>query len=275
MSTVLRLFSIQVFKNQIEMFEKEISPSEVLREILNEKLVRELKTRTYLGLEKESFDQNHIYFKLARSRTVRTAEPEEGVLKPREHPDYPSVEVVMNIPYEICFISKNSSFASSMDVAREHLRKLLEASPVARRYRVEIAIKEIRDPSNFLSYIERARLIKDFYFDVRRPNQFNSAPFTKALKEMNEKAGVARSRTYLKDSPVSQEVAKELAQSSAATGEDAGGKFKFTQRGRFTANSLRKKFIDVEIFEDIREASRQVLQRMYQEYRRVRGEPRE
>ena len=275
MPTVLRLFSIQVFKNQVELFEKDIVPTAILREILSENLVRELKTRTYVGLEKENIDDNHVYFKLARSRTVRTEEPEGGVLKPREHPDYPSVEVIVNIPYEICFISKNSHFASSMDVAREHLRKLLEASTVAKRSRVDIAIKEIRDPSDFLGYIDSARIIKDFYFDVRRSNQFNSAPFTKALKEMNDKAGIARSRTYLKDSPVSQEVAKELAQSSASTGEDAGGKFKLSPRGRFIPKSLKKKFVDVEFFEDIREIYTQVVQKMHQEYRRVRGEPRE
>ncbi|MDV7338596.1 hypothetical protein RYZ26_03240 [Terasakiella sp. A23] len=267
---VYQIFRVQFFQYQSMLFVEFPEGREILRRVLAGTLERHLKTRSYYALEKQDAQHGNVYFKFARSRKVHTNEISQGEIVEKEHPDYPFVEVLINIELGVCAIGRNSDFSTSITHSANMLSKLFDSSVVSKELNAVATIDPIIDPTGFIEHLNNAELISKFYFEVKHPNAFDADDFVVPLKKLNKAGRSHYSRTILTGGNLDKEIAEGLSRSSASTGDDAGATMKLPESKKLVRKSLGKNHVFIEaknkIIDNFTEFSN-VLKKKYREVR--------
>lgn len=270
-----QLFRFSVLPNpQASMsFNRERPRSEILQDIIirasTVSSVRNWRVHNVEAIEGDGF-----YLRIGRNsvRAVQTYDNDKG-FQDEEFEDAPYTHVVINIPNEVCAIAKKTNLSQNTVTIGKALARILSEVDAARELDAAIEIREITDPTEFISYLETAEAITSFEFTIARPNAFdvNEDIVKPAQKALDELQGQSGSVKFLGES-LDAEGLEEITRSMAAQGQEAKARLKMAGSARPIYRSLNQDTAVVSTDEVITSTDKiNLLQLVQRKYREIRG----
>lgn len=219
-----QLFRLMVYPSkQINMFEEEKSPSEILKDTIFTLPSAELRKGIIWHIGNiSSIKDDGLYFRVGRTSKSTIAVYQDGNFADEEFETAPYTHVILDIPLEICAIARNTKLSpKTAGIANQFIR-LLNGSAHARHVHANFEIGEVNDPEDFITHLRGAFAISRFWITFSRPNAFDVnedfyKPMEKLLKESDGKKG----KTELAGSNLKPDSLEDLARTAASTGNDA------------------------------------------------------
>lgn len=272
-----QLFRIKVYpETQGQLFERERSRSEILRETLNSLPTAEFRPGLtwHIGNLAE-IDVAGVYFRLGRTAASRIEifDPKTATFIDQEFEAAPYTHVVLDFGLEICAIAKKPRLSpTTIHIARRFAR-LLAHSDKARELGASFEIDDIKDPADFISHLKEAYSISKFWVRFSRPNAFDAdEDFAKPFQRMLEAADGEKGKTEIKGEDLNAKTLEAVTRSAAATGDDAAAWIQKSEDARKIKKQLRGNVVNLsqEAVAEQRQRKR-LLDRMRDLYRKVRG----
>lgn len=164
------------------------------------------------------------YLKLGRSRltSVDVLDDVGQNFVETSQEDNPNTHCVFDAGYGLFAIASKTLIAAKPATLGSRLAELLQSSAAARASNFTIEISPIPDPDGFTKAVDEAYQVVRFTATFKRPNPFDADErFQKPMAGLLREADGTRGLTRLFGKDLDREVVKEIARSSAATGNDA------------------------------------------------------
>ncbi|MEO7931578.1 MAG: hypothetical protein ABIT76_00320 [Chthoniobacterales bacterium] len=137
----------------------------------------------------------------------------------------PNTEVIYDAQLGIVAIRKESDLTGTTAEVASKIAKLLGQTDVIMRNEVDVKVDPIPDPSDFISRLNDANAIKKFTAWFTGPNPFDADElFQKPLSVYLNAANGTYGEATIQGSHLNPEVVKEVARSTAATGNKASAR---------------------------------------------------
>lgn len=219
----------------------------------------------------EVLDHNGLYLAIGRTSSAKVEVYTDGNFVEAEFDAAPYTHVFLDFPMEVCAIASKAKLCQNTNTVARYLVRLLSQSPTAIRAGASLEIDPIRDPSEFLAYLERATSISKFWMTLSRPNAWDVNklivdPLQATLQEVNGTDG----RLAVSGKALDGAKLQDITRSCAATGSDAGAVLDVDgerrKRKRLKAGSAT---LQVDQVADKEEKLR-FMQQIRQVYKRIR-----
>jgi hypothetical protein len=229
--------------HQISIFDRNESPSELIRTAIMEKPSGELRRGYYWHIGNViSIDSAGLYFALGRTTSgyVERYDSNRRDFVEEEFETAPYTHVLLDTNLQVSAIAKKPKLAPTTTGIARQLARLLGASRAALDRQISFELAEIKDPEDFIENIRRAYAIKRFSVTFSPPNPFDveqdfHAPMENLLRESYGDNG----KTSVSGQNLNPELLENLARSTAATGDDAEAKIQFEQDQKPILKKLR------------------------------------
>jgi hypothetical protein len=264
------LFRINITARQTNLLAKYPGASSVLRQIVESSPRRELKTRVWLLGNVTKLTNDMSYFRFGRRRSIKKPEWDVDHFVDKEDTDAPYSHIYINFNLEYFSISHNSDVSSSIDAAVRQLRFLFESTNLARDFDLEFEIRPVRNPTEFVDRLRKARLVRRFWFTVARPNIIDVGQVTRDLEKLTRDLGGIKTKAQTEGN-INVEDAVELTRVAASNGQEAGASFRGPRDRRWTRASLGRNNIEfTESDEVLRSEKERVATQVAKYYRDTR-----
>lgn len=251
-----RLYRAQVFETQGNLFQTFPGPSEILRTAIIAAPQFEMKTRLYFVDRVHEFAEGRFIFFLTRRRRVTLTAPDHTE---RREEDFPFIQILADIHSELFLIELKNDFASDSDHSAKVLSAVISNSDVFQQFQPDLNITSLKDPTEFTAILKRARNIKSFYFDVRRPNTFDASEFKKMGQNLTKELNGQKSRINTDGAAIDADAAEGLTREAASTGDDAGATLRLSGHKKYKRYSLGKNTVDIDWPADLPDSSVELM----------------
>jgi len=218
------LFRVKVYPtNQMDLFEKERRPSEILREtILSFPSVELRKGKIWEIGNVTAIDDFGIYFRVGRVSESKIEVYQNGKFLDTQFESAPYTHVLLDVVLEICAIARKSRLSPKVTGIANQLVRLLNQSEKGRQFEARFEVVEINDPEDFIAHIQHAFSISKFWITFSRPNPFDiDSEFIKPMEKFLDSANGEKGKAEVKGESLNPERLEELARSAASTGDEA------------------------------------------------------
>jgi len=182
----------------------------------------------------------------------------------------PYTIVIFDAKIGLLGIAKKSKLAPNASSIARRIKDLLSTTRTAIDSGIDIRIDVIPDPEDFLDKLRGAYSIRKFKATFTGPNPVDADElFQKPLSVYAQNMGASSGALEVVGEALNEEVAESVAKSTAATGNTASARV-VPYKGTKTKNITMKGDAVVVTVEDDATSS-QILERMQDEYMRVRG----
>lgn len=272
------LFRIKVFQpSQKEIFDRELSPPEVLRQAILEKPSdRSLGVIWHVG-NVEQVDADGIYFALGRASRARVPVLDEstGNFIETEFDSAPYTHVLVDVPHEVAAIAHKSTLSPDVVAVARRLERLLGRTAIAKAERVTFQIAPISRPEEFIRELQRAYAITSFTVYFTRPNPVDvEGDFLRPMERLTQEANGSVGSTTIRGTALDPEPLTELTRSAAATGDNATARIRVDPGTRPVKRSLQGDTAKVtqDGLESVEERQT-LIERIRHTYARIRRNP--
>jgi hypothetical protein len=218
-----QVFRISVFFNQqIGMFNTEISRSEVLKNIILSKpdLIKNSEKIWHIGNVLE-IGNSTIYFRIGKTSKLTVELFHEGNFVESEFETSPYTHVVLNTKLEICAIAKKIKLSPTISGISHRLIELFKNSSFIKNQNIELDIKAIKDPTDFISHLKSAYSVKKFWVTLSPPNAFDvDSDFTKPLSKITKELKAESAKAELRGTNLDQNKLESISRSAASLGNN-------------------------------------------------------
>jgi hypothetical protein len=238
-----QLFKVKVFLNPQQNLFSHTEP--VRTEILQQRLFSAPEFTSRRGAtwhigNLEQVEDSCYYFRLGRTGRSKIEIFNEGQFSDQEFEQAPYTHAILDIPEELLAVAKKSRLAPDARALARRVEDILNKVQDDIAGGVEIQIKEITDPTEFLTYIRQAYSIKSFWFSFERPNPPNANElYVKPLERMIQDLGGNKGKTEINGKGLDNRVIEEITVSAARTADDAGARIVPERGGRAISKRLR------------------------------------
>jgi hypothetical protein len=216
-----QVFRISIFFNQqIVMFNTEISRSELLKNIILSKpdLIKKPEKIWHIGNILE-IDNSTIYFRIGKTTKSTVELFREGNFVESEFETSPYTHVVLNTEFEICAIAKKIKLSPTISGISHRLKELFKNSSFIKNKNIELDIKEIKDPTDFISHLKSAYSVKKFWVTISPPNAFDvDSDFTQPLSKITHELKAESAKAELRGANLDQNKLESISRSAASRG---------------------------------------------------------
>ncbi len=214
-----------------------------------------------------------LYFRVGRISHSTMAVYDGRGFRDQEFETAPYTHVVLDLALEVCALARQSRLAPTAQGIARQLAALLNRSETARGMDAAFDIAAVFDPEDFVTYLTQASAVSRFWVTFKRPNPFDAEKdFQRPLQSILAASGGDKGRAQLEGESLIVENLEKMARAAAATGDDAAATMALPHQRRRVVKRLRENPV-VLTQEDLESAAeqQQMLTRMRDEYRRIRG----
>ncbi|MCD6405085.1 MAG: hypothetical protein J7M19_04615 [Planctomycetes bacterium] len=270
-----QLFRIHVYPSeQGKLFDVRRTPSEILRDTIRSLPDAEFKKGAMWHIGNvESVDEGGIYFRIGRTSRSKVAVFEDGSFADAEFEASPYTHVLLDVPLEVCAIAGKARLSTKTSAIASRLVSVLNRSASAREHETRFEIKEIPDPNEFISYLNKAVSISKFWIAFRRPNAWDvNGHFVRPMQELLSESKGERGKAEIAGEGLDAGSLEDLARSAASTGDDAGAWLRNASNGEKMTKRLKGNPVVIP-HEDLADAEQKkgLLTRIREVYRGIRG----
>lgn len=202
--------------------------------------------------------------------TVEKFDKETGDFGEELDDSAPYTVVVFDAKIGLLGIAKKSKLAPNATSISRKLRDLLSTTTTVVNSGVEVRIDAIPDPEDFLDKLRGAYSIRKFRATFTGPNPVDADElFQKPLSVYAQNMGASSGTLEVIGDALNEDVAEAVVKSTAATGNTASARIITSKGGK--AKNIKMKGDAVAISVEEASSSSNVLERMQDEYARVRG----
>ena len=173
------------------------------------------------------FDADTGYFAVGRTTTATIEKFDEstGNFIEEELATSPYTHCVYNAAIGFVGIAKKNALGGSAKAIAAILEKLLAGTKVILQNEVSVEIPPIPDPDGFIRAISNAYRVTKFAATFRGPNPFDAdAHFQRPLSVYLAEANGTKGKAQIQGDDLNRTVIKEVARSTAATGNEASAR---------------------------------------------------
>ena len=147
-----QLFRITVYPSkQINMFEGQKSPSEILKETVLTLPSAELRKGIIWHIGNiSSIKDDGLYFRVGRTSKSTIAVYQDGNFADEEFETAPYTHVILDVPLELCAIARNTKLSPKTTGIANQFIRLLNGSDYAHLVQANFEIGEINGPEDFV-----------------------------------------------------------------------------------------------------------------------------
>ncbi len=238
------LYRIKIMRSkQRDLFAKEASPSDLLRQMILEKPTAESARGTTWHIGNiERVDDASVYFALGRTTTATLPVLVEGTgdFVDETYESAPYTHAFVDFNREICGIAVKTAVAPTTDAIARQLERLLEGTETARSSQVSVTVAAINEPEQLLNALRNAYSITSFTVYFSRPNPIDvNEDFLKPMERLAQEAGGESGHATVRGKALDPEPLADLVRSAAATGDEAVAKLKPERGTKTVRRSLR------------------------------------
>ncbi|QJE72966.1 hypothetical protein HHL28_07590 [Aerophototrophica crusticola] len=265
------LYRFQIFPTQTDMFDKTPRPQDILREMVESKPERQLKTKTWLIGNYESLFDSMCFFKFGKKSHIKVPKYKDGVFSEYDDEATPFTEIFLDYETEVCAIARKSRVAESANGIARQLTAVLLLSPVVEKFGVQFYLEPMRDPQGLIERLSQNVEIHKFYFTVRKPNIIDMSDFTNPLKHLTKAMRGDTTTAVVDGVGLKNDFAVGLTREAAASGQDAGAVYREVGSKRKHKKSLSKNPVLVRATEEeVAEQKHQIARRINKAYEDTR-----
>lgn len=210
------------------------TPREIFEAALEERPSSELNAgRTWHIGNIEKLGRNIGYFAFGRTtKTTNTKfDNESGNFIEEDFETSPYTHIVFNAKIGFVGIAHNHRLSRSATGIANKLEQVLQKTEVVLKNDVDVIIAPISDPEGFLKTISRAYRVLRFTAHFTGPNPFDADEhFQKPLSVYASAANATKGKTTIDGENLKKDVVREVARSTAASGNKATARVKRTKR---------------------------------------------
>lgn len=201
--------------------------------------------------------------------TVEKFDKESGDFVDELDDSGPYTVVIFDSKIGLIGIAKKSKLAPNASSIARRIKDLLSTTKTASDSGVDVRIDVIPDPEDFLDKLRAAYSIQKFRATFTGPNPVDADElFQKPLSVYAQSMGASSGTLEVIGEALNEEVAESVAKSTAATGNTASARV-VPSKGNKPKN-IRMKGDAVVVTVEEEATSAQVLEKMHEEYMRVR-----
>lgn len=144
---------------------------------------------------------------------------------------FPFTFAFLDTENALCAIASSSEVSSGVEKIAEGLRTLLEKSSAISGddgYAVDLELRVVHDPKDFLELLRQAYAVTEFSLTVLRPNPPNAARFAKSCEDYIDRIGGRNVQATAYGEHLDVPVIVEEANAASALGARASAKVKET-----------------------------------------------
>ena len=167
------------------------------------------------------------YFAVGRttSGTIEKFDKASGNFVEERLETSPYTHCVFDASIGFVGIAKKASLAQTAKGVAIQLERLLSRSRIVVQNHVAVEILPIRDPEGFIRSLVNAYKVRRFMATFRGPNPFDADEhFQKPLSVYCASAGAEKGKAQIQGEDLNRDVIKEVARSTAATGNQASAR---------------------------------------------------
>lgn len=270
-----QLFRIQIYPSQqLGMFEPIRTPAQVLTETVVSYPSAELRRGMIWHVGNVSkIDENSLYFRVGRTTKATIEIYKNGNFEEMEFEQAPYTHVILDIPMEICAIAKKIRLAAKTYGIASNLAHLLTESEKATELRARFGIGTINDPTDFITFLQRAIAVQRLWVTFSLPNAWDAnedieKPLERALREINGKNGKVE---FAGDNLKTKEL-EDFLRSTASRGNDAGASLLIEEEKKLVRKRIVGNPIIINQEEiDLEEQRKNLITLIRKAYKKVRG----
>ena len=274
------LFRIKFIKMEDVIFvdEENLTPEQIFRNAIEEKPLVEIKKNSlwmigniaYLDDEKitGTFNvgrksQNHVSKYNDNSRDFEDALEENS----------PNAKIFFNLKYEILGITNKQALSDNEFSLANKIKKLLEHTEAVNKAWRYVEITQIKNPEPFIIRLRNAYRIKRFDVHFSGQNPFDAdAFFHKPMSAYLDATGGNKGHTIVEGQSLNAETCVQMAQSVAATGNDASARIKDSSDKKTVTISLSKNTAKVVLPDDVQNDDKKIIELIMKYYDKVRND---
>jgi len=258
---------------QMPLLSPNLSPSQIFLEAINEKpeLMLSSGSEWHLG-NVDFFDELTGSFAIGRTTktTLEKFDKESGNFIDKLDDSSPYTTVVFDCRIGLLGIAKKSKLAPDAETVARRIRGLFEKSETVINTGAEVKVNFIPDPQGFIQKIRGAYAIKSFKATFTGPNPVDADElFQKPLSVYAQQIGAQTGALEVKGEALNEEVVESVAKSTAATANTASARI-IPEEGKKVI-PIKMKGDAVSVVVNLDASYRDVLERIQEEYSRVRG----
>ncbi len=221
--------------------ESDLTPSELFLQAIDERPSKEVREgyKWHIG-NVEMYSEATGYFAAGRttSATVAKFDEDKGDFVEEDIETSPYTHCVFEAKLGLMGIAKKTILAPTTIGIASKIQLLFTGTSAVREHKIEVEILPVPDPDDFLKAVTSAWQVSKFTATFRGPNPFDAdelfqKPLAVYLKEANGEQGKAE----INGIDLDRDVVKEVARSTAATGNRASARIKKTKN----SNSERRR----------------------------------
>ena len=271
-----QLFRIEVYPPlQGRLWEQPKTRSEILQEVINSLPSAKLRRGMVWHVGNVSkIDENGLYFRLGRITRSTREVYHDSRFEEQEFEEAPYTHVLLDLPLEVCAIARKIKLAAKTSrIARQFVR-LLDKSEGNVRFQADFDIKEIYDPTDFLTHLNQAISISKFWVTFSKPNAFDvNEDFIRPMQKLLDESEGEDGKTEIEGENLNPGTLGELARSAASVGNDAGALLQTQERWPRVRKSLKGNPATFNTDEDVStdEQKKSILSGIRQLYQRLRS----
>lgn len=219
------------------------------------------------------FSKENGYFAIGRTTTATIEKFDEtsGDFTEEEQETSPYTHCVFNAKIGIIGIAKKAALAPTTMGISTKLLMLLSKVPFIESANIEVQIPPIPDPNDFLAAIDKAWQVSKFSATFRGPNPFDADEhFQKPLAEYLNQANGDKGKAEIQGEDLNKEVVKEVAKSTAATGNKASARIRKSESSKQITVKMKEEPIR-RVYDEAEHDPKKVIADLTKEYDGVRS----
>lgn len=247
-----QLFNIRViFSRQTELLSEQPSRAEIIKNIINKKPTVNLGKRSVWHIGNViPISSSVFYFRFGKSTETRIEVLKNGDFSEEPYEEHPSTHVFIDVKKELLAIARKPKLAKAVGIAKK-LERLLNEKKGSWPEIIHFEIQEINDPTEFLEEIRKAKVIRVFRMDFRRPNPFRSEDIWKPLGELLQDSGGEKGLARLTGENLNKSVIEEVTKSAAPFGDTVSAIGIWKGQESFSTKSIAENPVVVSIESDL------------------------
>lgn len=202
--------------------------------------------------------------------TVEKFDKESGDFVDELDDSAPYTVVIFDANIGLIGIARKSKLAPNASSIARRIKDLFSTTKTAIDTGVEVRIDIIPDPEDFLDKLRGAYSIRKFRATFTGPNPVDADElFQKPLSVYAQSMGATSGTLEVIGEALNEEVAESVAKSTAATGNTASARVIISKGNKSRNIKMKGDAVVVSVEEE--STNTEVLERMHEEYTRVRG----
>lgn len=273
-----RLFRVRVERpSQSSIFDEPTLPnSELIRQSIEQQPTTTTRKASVwaLGNVERVGDDNAYSAALGRITHTTTDRYDEDrkAFTQEASEEAPNTWVLFDVSLQICAIAIKSALGNPIQLGNVLARLLSSSNPVQQRG-LRITVSPIKDPQQFVWFIQHADRIVKFEVTFKQPNPFDvDKDFHEPLERLLGETAAQNGRTSISGDNLKKEPLEAISNSAAATGDDAKARLKLPESEKLVTKYLHNNPAAISSEDATTLNARQVLiEQMRALYRRIRG----